>query len=323
MLQYIGEKRRFLGVALSIIFFFAFVLYGIFFSPPQQFPVNDMVVIPKGVSVLGAGKILEERKVISFPSLFAISVKLFDSGDTVVAGGYLFSKKENLFVVVRRLTEGDHKLDTLRVTFPEGITVKEMARICKEILPLCDEAKFIEIAQPFEGYLYPDTYFFLQSTTAEEVVEIMKETFNQRFSKIEGEVRAFGKSKGDIIIMASILEKEAQNFENQKAVASILWKRMGIGMALQVDATLQYAIGKNTYQLTTEDLATTSPYNSYKNRGLPPTPISNPGIESIKATLSAQPTKYLFYLTDRSGRFYFAETHEKHVQNKQRYLNSF
>ena len=123
--------------------------------------------------------------------------------------------------------------------------------------------------------------------------------------------------------MASILEKEAQNFENMRAVASILWKRLAIGMPLQVDATLQYAIGKNTYELTTKDLATTSPYNTYTNRDLPPTPIANPGIDSIRAAIDIKPTKYLYYLTDKKGNFYFAETHEKHVLNKQKYLNSF
>lgn len=321
MLEYIGKKRR--HVIIASIGLIVIILYGIFLGAPRRFPVNDMVVIPKGVSVLGAGKILKDRHIISYPSLFSIGVKIFHPENTVVAGGYLFAKKENLLSVVKRLTKGDHKLNVIKVTFPEGINVKEMAKICKELLPLCNEEEFIKGASPFEGYLYPDTYFFLQSTETNEVIEIMRQTFDQRISALESEIKAFGKPQKDILIMASILEEEAQNFENRKAVASILWKRLTIGMLLQVDATLQYATGKNTYQLTTKDLATSTPYNSYKNLGLPPTPISNPGIDSIKAALSAVPTKYLYYLTDRAGNFYFAETHDKHIENKRRYLNSF
>ena len=121
--------------------------------------------------------------------------------------------------------------------------------------------------------------------------------------------------------MASILEKEAQNFEDRQKVASILWKRIAIGMPLQVDATLDYILDKNTYELTLTDLATSSPYNTYKYRGLPPKPIASPGMESIKAAISPTPTKYLYYLTDRDGKFYFAQTFEQHLVNKTKYIN--
>jgi len=310
---------HFVRVLLGAIFLF-FIGYGLFLSAPSRFPANDLVVIPLGTSVKEAGIILKNRHIINSPEIFSIFVKIF-SLKGIIAGGYLFDKKENLISVARRLTSGDHQLDTIKVTFPEGITVKDMAEICQKNLPLCIEEEFIELASESEGYLFPDTYFFLQSTSAAEVVSTLKENFSRRLAPLEQEIRVYGKSLDEIVIMASILEKEAQTFEDRQKVASILWKRISINMPLQVDASLQYAVGRNTYELTQADLATTSPYNTYKIKGLPPAPIGNPGLESIKAVLSSYPTKYLFFLTDRIGNFYFAETYEKHLSNRKKYID--
>ncbi|MDO8492607.1 MAG: endolytic transglycosylase MltG [bacterium] len=302
------------------ILFFSLLFYGVFLSAPGQFPANDLVIIPKGAGVMEAGIILSDRHIIHSPALFSVMIKIA-SQNRVMAGGYLFDKKENLITIARRLAIGDHQLNTVKVTFPEGTTIKEAAEICEKQLPLCSGQEFVTASLGSEGYLFPDTYFFLQSTTATEVVQTMKENFTSRLAPLDKEMRAFGRNLAQVVTMASILEKEAQNFENRRQVASILWKRLNLGMPLQVDATLDYVLDKNTYQLTTKDLATTSPYNTYKHKGLPPTPISNPGIESIKATLSAIPTKNLYYLTDRNGKFYFAQTYDKHLSNKNRYLN--
>ncbi|MEK7567487.1 MAG: endolytic transglycosylase MltG [Patescibacteria group bacterium] len=318
--EYLASKKRYVVlVIISTLFLF----FSLFFSPPLDFPSNKIVIIPKGTSIFATGKLLKENKIISSPSVFSIIVKIVNPSNGIIAGGYSFTAKKNVISVALRLAKGDSKLSDIRITFREGLNVREIAKLCDESLPLCEENKFVKLALPYEGYLYPDTYFFLQSSKAEDVIQIMKDTFEQKISQLDKEIRSFGKSQKEILIMASILEKEAQNFENMRAVASILWKRLAIGMPLQVDATLQYAIGKNTYELTTKDLATTSPYNTYTNRDLPPTPIANPGIDSIRAAIDIKPTKYLYYLTDKKGNFYFAETHEKHVLNKQKYLNSF
>lgn len=300
--------------------FVCFVGYGLFLSAPSRFPANALVIIPAGTSVRQAGVILKEHQIINSPEIFSALVKIF-SLRGVEAGGYLFDRKENLIHVARRLAAGDHQLDTIKVTFPEGITITEAAQICQKNLALCSTEEFISLSSTSEGYLFPDTYFFLQSTTALEVINTMKENFTRRIAPLEQEIRAYGKTLGQIVTMASILEKEAQTFEDRQKVASILWKRVSINMPLQVDAALQYAVGRNTYQLTQADLATTSPYNTYKIKGLPPTPIGNPGLDSIKAVLSSYQTKYLYYLTDRIGNFYYAETYDKHLSNRKRYIN--
>jgi UPF0755 protein len=120
--------------------------------------------------------------------------------------------------------------------------------------------------------------------------------------------------------MASILEAEARTTETRKIISGILWKRMEIGMPLQVDAPFQYIIGKNTFQLTTNDLKFDSPYNTYKYKGLPPGPIGNPGLDAISATVNPIKTNYLYYLSDVRGNMHYAKTFAEHVINKEKYL---
>jgi len=313
--------KSFFFKGLLIGFLILFILYGVLISPPQNYPENDMVVIPRGASISTTAYLLQSRGIIRSRTLFSVFV-MMQGERGVIAGGYLFDRPQTVLRIAQRLAKGDHKLNSIRVTFAEGLSNDQLADLCAKTLPLCKKAEFLERAKGSEGYLFPDTYFFLQSTDAAEVVDTLKETFTRRLAPLDKEIRSFGKSKSDIVIMASILEKEGQNFENRVNIASILWKRIGIGMPLQADATLDFALNKNTYELTLKDLATTSPYNTYKYKGLPPTPITNPGLESIKAALSAKPTKYIFYLTSRGGTFYYAETFEKHLENKARYLNA-
>ena len=297
-----------------------FIFFGLIFSAPMQFPINDMVNIPDGVSIDTAGQILQNRKIIRSKSTFILLTNIFGDGH-IQAGGYLFDKRENVWRIAMRLTKGEHNLQSIRITFPEGTTVRQMAELCAEYLKQCSKEDFIKLGTPLEGYLFPDTYFFWENADAEIVINMMNATHKQKIATLDKEIRLFGKPISDVLIMASILEKEARKYEDMQKVSSLLWKRIELGMLLQVDASLDYALDKNTYELTLKDLATTSPFNTYKHKGLPPSPIANPGIDSIRAAISPTPTKYLYYLTDRSGNFYFAENHDKHLVNKRKYMN--
>lgn len=305
-------------IIFGVIVFFIF--FGLIFSAPMQFPINDMVNIPDGVSTDTAGQILENRKIIRSKATFIILTKIFGDGH-IQAGGYLFDKRENVFEVASRLSKGVHNLQSIKITFPEGTTVKDMAELCSKYLTQCKKEDFIAKASSLEGYLFPDTYFFWENADAEIVINMMNATHKQKIATLDKEIRLFGKPIHDVLVMASILEKEARKYEDMQKVSSVLWKRIELGMLLQVDASLDYALDKNTYELTLKDLATTSPFNTYKYKGLPPSPIANPGIDSIRAAISPTPTKYLYYLTDRSGNFYFAENHDKHLINKRKYMN--
>ncbi|MCR4306594.1 MAG: endolytic transglycosylase MltG, partial [Candidatus Yonathbacteria bacterium] len=143
----------------------------------------------------------------------------------------------------------------------------------------------------------------------------------QKTFALRSALEASGKTSGEVITMASIIEKEAITSTDKRLVSGILWKRIDIGMPLQVDAPFAYAIGKNTFQLTLDDLAVDSPYNTYKNQGLPAGPIANPGMESILAALEPEKSSYLFYLSDRKSIIHYSATFEEHKRNKSLFLN--
>lgn len=310
--------RRPIGI-LSVVALIVLLAYAILCTAPKNYPSNDLFVVKEGSTVFDVSNRLYSQNVIKSPKMFSIAIGFY--GNKVISGGYALLQKEDVFTVARRIARGDHQLHTVKVTFPEGMTVVEMANICSSKLPMCNRNDFIEIAKDFEGYLFPDTYFFLESATAEEVFKTLNDTFQRKMTELSKELN-ISEVSPENIIMASILEEEAQNFENMQKVAGVFYRRLKIGMPLQADATLSYATGRNTYNLTRSDLATSSPFNTYKFKGLPPTPIANPGIESIKASLAPIDTGAVYYLTDKSGRFYFADTYSIHLKNKARYLNN-
>ena len=182
-----------------------------------------------------------------------------------------------------------------------------------------DPKDFISNAK--EGYLFPDTYLFLPNSEITQVLSFMKNNFDKKIQSIESEIIEFKKPLNDVIIMASILEEEARKTDTRRTIAGILWKRLSVGMPLQVDVTFQYINGKKTFELTTEDLKIDSPYNTYKYRGLPPTPISNPGLDSILSAITPIETPYFYFLSDKDGNMHYAKTFSEHKKNKELYLN--
>jgi UPF0755 protein len=149
---------------------------------------------------------------------------------------------------------------------------------------------------------------------------MMNKVFLQKIETISGLATSTHSLK-DSIIMASILENEARTTESRKIIAGILWKRLYLGMPLQVDSTFSYINGKNTYDLTLDDLKINSPYNTYLYKGLPPGPISNPGLDAINDAIYPTKTPYLYFLSSKSGDMYYAKTFEEHKRNKELYLN--
>jgi UPF0755 protein len=148
----------------------------------------------------------------------------------------------------------------------------------------------------------------------------MEDNFNLKIKSISEDLAKTKRKLRDIIIMASIIEEEAKDEISRKIVSGILWRRIDIGMALQVDASFLYVNGKKTHDLTLEDLAIDSPYNTYKYAGLPPGAITNPGIDSILAAVYPTKNPYLYYLTGTDGKMYYAKSFEEHIENKRQYL---
>lgn len=309
-------RRRTLFIAA----FSALILLITLLQTPRDFAAPTLSTVEKGASFSEIARQLESENVITSPLLLRVFVALFGGATSVRAGDYLFEKPQSMPRVAWRLTRGLHGLESVRVVLPEGLTVAQMGETVREALPHFDTAQFQRLASGREGYLFPDTYFFMVNATPETVVDALASRFDEVLEELSGELASSSRSVPDIVTMASLLEEEAKTFEDKRIVAGILWKRIDIGMALQVDATFKYTLDKASHELTADDLATDTPYNTYTRTGLPPTPISNPGLESLRAALNPLTTEYFYYLTGNDGHMYYAEDFEGHKQNKIKYL---
>jgi UPF0755 protein len=317
---------KFINIKTAVFFICAvgvFLVYLFSFSAPKDFPEGSTFYVKKGETLSTVSYSLKENGYIRSELFFKILVYCFDGKAQVNAGSYYFPSKENSIVLAYRINRGKYNNIPIKIIIPEGLNSKEIYEIISSGIPGFDKKYFIQQAQKKEGYLFPDTYVFSSEISVEDIISTMNKNFQDKISEkdIAQKIQAFGKSLSDVIKMASILEGEARLLETRRIVAGILWKRISLGMPLQVDTTFKYELGKTTFDLTTEDLKADSAYNSYTRLGLPPTPVSNPGIESILAAVTPIKTNYLYFLTDKKGEMHYATTHEGHVANKFKYLS--
>jgi len=308
---------------INLIIFSAIALLFLIFSfvlPPNDFPVGTVILIEEGSTLQQVANHLEEKGVIKSATVFSGLAKVLMNGRGVIAGDYFFEEKCSVIKVVWRTISATYGITPTRITFVEGLTVYDIANLMKKEFPRFDKEEFLEIAQEEEGFLFPDTYYFLPSVTPQSVISTMKDNFYKRIEEISEKIDGFDKDIREIVIMASILEKEARTLKSKRMIAGILWSRIEIDMPLQVDAVFPYIIGKNTFQLSLEDLKVDSPYNTYTNKGLPIGPIANPSLWSLLATVTPIDSDYLFYLSDMSGNMHYAVDFEQHKSNKRLYL---
>lgn len=177
--------------------------------------------------------------------------------------------------------------------------------------------------QGLEGYLFPDTYRVYRNAEISSIIEKMLDNFDQKLtSEMRTEIERQGKTVFEIITMASIVEKEVRGTEDRKIAAGIFYKRMEQGIPLESDATVNYITGKQALQPTLEDTRKESPYNTYLNKGLPPGPICNPGLNAIEAAIYPEKSDYLYFLTKPDGSTVFSKTYEEHLANKRKYLSN-
>lgn len=299
-------------VALALLFYTGF-------SAPRNFIEPKYVRIEKGSSLLETGTELKKEGIVRSKTVFIVLEKIASAERAIKAGDYFFDRSTSVFDVVTRLAKGEFGIEQRKLIVREGETIKEIAELMRGFQKF-NEQEFLELTKGEEGYLFPDTYFLFVNVTAQELMQKMKDNFSER-TKVAGEdIKNSGKSLNEIITMASIIEKEVAVPEERAIVSGILWKRISKGMPLQVDASLGYVTGKTSAQLTMDDLKMDSPYNTYLHKGLPPAPICNPGLETIKSALNSQPSPYYFYLTGKDGKTYFAKTFDEHKKNKEKYL---
>lgn len=283
-------------------------------------PVTFVVARGEGTKTIAAN--LAKEGLIRSPISFYIMVKLMGIERDLQAGAFRLSPSMDAQTIAEELTHG---INDIWITALEGWRSEEIAaKVAKELdIP---EQEFLDVAE--EGYMFPDTYLVPRDATAAAVAQLFLDNFNQ---KVTPDMRAAAKRVGltfeQVIVLASIVEREGRSDSDRPIIAGILLKRLKEDWPLQADATLQYALGYQAQEktwwkksLTNEDKKINSPYNTYKNMGLPKRPISNPGLSSINAVLHPKETEYWFYLHDPAGGVHYGVTLEDHEANIQKYL---
>lgn len=324
------KKRSFFGTVLKYLFI-AIVL-GVCFAllafwqltnlneAPASFPVDTPITIEAGMDVRSIIAVLADANVVQSESLLYYALVLLHEPNSLKASSYVFESPLTTLEVANRLTEGDFDTDLIRFTNIEGERATLIAQRASVILPEFDPVAFVTMAEPLEGKLFPDTYFIPSSYTEEDLLDLLLETFDARLMPLAEKIAAHPLTLDEILVLASIIEREANDSESMKMVSGILQNRLDINMALQADASVEYVLDKPLSELTPDDLKIDSPYNTYLNTGLPPTPIGNPGLDSITAVLEPTVTENFFYITDDDGKFHYAETYNQHLRNIEKYL---
>jgi UPF0755 protein len=293
------------------------------------------VSIESGSSVTEIGDILEQEGVIRSSLLFGLYARFSGKSPKLQAGEYQMPTWENIPDVVDRLVTGKGSNNDISVTIPEGFnTTQIFTAIIAAGVDLSfeddaaashgfsgDSADWIYDGKPeaadLTGYLFPDTYQFYGNSTGEEIVEKMVDNLRAKITpEMRTQIEASPYSFYELLTLASIVEKEVLTYEERRLAAGVFFQRLTDNYPLQSDATLNYVTGHADPRATASDLAIDSPYNSYARVGLPPTPICNPGLDSIKAVLDPVESDYYFFLTTPGGKAIFSRTLDEHLQHK-------
>lgn len=315
---------------LLISFFLGFVLLLVllfiqFSSAPKDFPTDSSIVIESGMNVADIVEKFEKNNYVRSSSLLLLYLRFVYDTDDIQAGTYTFSDRISTKEVAKIIAVVGPSEPLILLTFPEGSTVEQFAEIADNALPAFDLTTFLSYAKNYEGHLFPETYFVPETFTDEELFDLLVKTSEEKIEVLQPLIDAHPLSLEEIIILASIIEREANTPESMKLVSGVLQNRLEIGMPLQADATMEYELGIPLGKLPAGQLAvelreTDSPYNTYKHVGLPPTPIGNPGLAAIEAVLEPTFSDYFYYITGTDGKFHFAETLQQHNLNIARHL---
>lgn len=302
-------------ILLTFILIFLISVSLVIYNMTKESKIVE-VFVPKGSSPHKISKILKDSEIIYSQKIFLALVKIYGYSTKLQAGLYDFDTKDSLNTIIKKLKNGESK--NIKITIPEGFNIKQIAKVLHEN-NICNEENFIKLAtdQNKEGFLFPNTYFLLPQMSEQEAIRVMNDEFNKFWTKEKEErLHQVNKTKKDVIILASIVEKEAVADNERPIIAGVFLNRLAKGMKLESCSTVLYAMGINKERLTFEDLKFDSPYNTYKYKGLPPGPICNPGAEAIDAVLYPQQTDSLFFVSRGNGTHYFSSTFEQHVKNK-------
>lgn len=302
------------------------------------------ILVEKGMRTKQVAYLLQDKNVISSANIFLIYSSLHSAGGKIQAGQYVLNANMTIAEIIDILTHGKVVSDERTLTIVEGWSNKQIGsyltkRQINDFDLSLDENydfKFGDLAQEFsyEGFLFPDTYKLAAGEASPSLIKKMLNNFeNKMTDDLLNDISAKKRNLKDVLILASIVEKEVGRnkpsltqedldamHKERLLVASVFYNRLQIGMALESDATVNYVTGKSDRSVSIADTKINSPYNTYQHRGLPPTPIGNPGIDAIGAAISPAQTDYLYFLNAPDGTAYFAKTLAEHSANRAKYL---
>lgn len=327
--------------AIALIVFVALVLGGgawlVLYRPDRDVAAGKptQVQVPAGSSTREIARLLSNAGVVRNANMFRLQTRLAEADGKLRAGVYDLSTGMPYELVIERLEEGP-PISYVTVTIPEGFVLDQIAaRLEKQAGIPQDE--FMALARggagefadghPYlsdvyrdslEGYLFPKTYRIKEGAGATEVIEMMLDQFDKELEQVDTDAAAArGLSLNELVVAASMIERETRVDKERRLVSSVIYNRLARSMRLEIDATIEYVLPGNRFRLRYSDLRIDSPYNTYRNKGLPPGPISNPGLESLKAAADPAETDYIYYvLTSKNGTHTFATNERDFLRAK-------
>jgi len=319
-------RSNFFFLSFGFLFFFIIVLYWLFFIPPSKTASAKLIFIKKGTPLKKVSEMLEQEGIIKNRHIFVLLTTALGKKTKVKAGEYELHTRMLPNEVLDTLVKGQVKRHL--VTIPEGYTLTQIAQLLEE-LNLVGKKEFLQKTSslPFihalgfsrsagstlEGYLFPDTYHLLREMDPEEVIQLMVHQFKKVFGpELEDRASQLGFSEREAVILASMIEKETPLLEEKPLISAVFHNRLRMKIPLQSDPTVIYGIKNFNGNLTKEDLMRYTPHNTYLIAGLPPTPICNPGKDSLLAAVHPAPVPYLYFVSKNDGSHIFSSDIEDH-----------
>jgi UPF0755 protein len=341
----VGKKRKwvvFLIAALVLIIMAGLAMasyaYWEIFVPINKRSLEEQeFIVEKGMGVKEIATRLQNDQLIKSTFWFETYIWYKNFGTSLKAGQYSLSPGLNIPEITVILSGGQVKDNSAQITFPEGFTLKQIkTRLIENNIAAAQgfngemvdgfqlQYKFLSdlpSGTSLEGFLFPDTYRFNMEIKKEQIIKKFLDNFDKKLTPdLREKINRQGKLLYEIIILASIVQQEAVDEEEMPMIAGVFANRLRIGMPLESDATVNYITGKNMRQPLLEDTKIKSPYNTYANKGLPPTPICNPGLAAIKAAIEPMASDYLYFLHPLNQPAVFSKTLDEHNKNRVRYL---
>lgn len=334
------RKIKFIIIFLIILGIFSLFFYSYQINYPLAKEGEEIsFVIKGGQSPQAIAESLEEQGIIKSSFWLRYYLKNKRLANQVIAGTFSLSPTMSISQIAKKITTLNIIDNETEIVLIEGWNASEIGEYLDEN-GFCSQKEWLSLIDSYEnnnynflddrprgndleGYLFPDTYRIYQDADCEDILLKLLNNFDKKLSaEMRKDIKSQGKEIFEIITMASVIEKEVTSVKDMKIVSGIFWDRIKNRQALESCATLAYILGENKTQYSLEDTQISSPYNTYRNRGLPPGPITNPGLNAIQAAIYPTYTNYNYFLSDpKTGDTIWSKTFEEHKQNKWKYLN--